>query len=61
MKQNFLARAAELLRASIRRKRWYRAYTCMAAAVVFVTTYMLILPAITMTNDQGGAGALPVN
>src|SRR5699024_2377819 len=33
----------------------------MAAAVVFVTTYMLILPAITMTNDQGGAGALPVN
>ncbi len=31
-------------------KRWYKVVTCMAAVVVFVTTYALILPAITMEN-----------
>ena len=34
-----------------RRRRWLRAVTGMAAVVVFVTTYLLILPAITMENS----------
>ncbi len=34
-----------------RRKRWQSVVTAMAAIVVFVTTYALILPAITMDND----------
>ncbi len=34
-----------------RRKRWQSVVTAMAAVVVFVTTYALILPAITMDND----------
>lgn len=51
MKQTFLAKAAELLRDNMRRKRWYRVCTGLAAAVVFVTTYMLILPAITMESE----------
>lgn len=32
------------------KKIWQRVVTCMAAAVVFCTTYALILPAITMTD-----------
>lgn len=43
--------AAELMRAQKNKLIWKRAVMCMAAAVVFVTTYMLILPAITMSND----------
>ena len=31
-----------------RRTAWKRVVTCLSAVVVFVTTYMLILPAITM-------------
>ncbi len=56
MERNILARAAEFLRKSTRYKRWRRAFTGMAAVVVFITSYMLILPAITMTVNQG---ALP--
>lgn len=39
--------------AAYRKKRkWLTAVTCMAAAVVFCTTYALILPAITLEKDQ---------
>ena len=31
-----------------RKRRWYQVMTCLAAAVVFCTTYALILPAITL-------------
>ena len=34
-----------------RKKRWYRAVTCLAAVVVFCTTYALILPAITLEKE----------
>ncbi|MCR5635617.1 MAG: InlB B-repeat-containing protein [Clostridiales bacterium] len=34
-----------------RKKRWYRIVSVLSAIVVFCTTYALILPAITMTND----------
>lgn len=33
-----------------KRQVWYRVVTALAVVVVFVTTYMLILPAITMEN-----------
>lgn len=33
-----------------KRQLWYRVVTTLAVVVVFVTTYMLILPAITMEN-----------
>ena len=44
-------KAAEFL--SNRRKdtRWRKTVTCLAAVVVFVTTYALILPAITMDDE----------
>ena len=35
-------------RARLRRRRWYRVMTFLAAVVVFCTTYALILPAITL-------------
>ena len=33
-----------------KRQMWYRIVTTLAVVVVFVTTYMLILPAITMES-----------
>lgn len=52
MKYNMLSQAAKSLAAKKRRKRWHRAVSLMAAVVVFVTTYALILPAITMERPQ---------
>ena len=34
-----------------RKKRWHSVVTTLAAVVVFVTTYALILPAITMDSE----------
>ena len=34
-----------------RKRRWYQVMTCLAAAVVFCTTYALILPAITLEKQ----------
>lgn len=39
---------AKYARKHQRKKRWYRVVTCLAAVVVFCTTYALILPAITL-------------
>lgn len=39
---------AKYARKHRRKKRWYRVVTCLAAVVVFCTTYALILPAITL-------------
>ncbi len=50
MKSEILQTVAEFLRAHRRQKRWQRVVTCMAAVVVFCTTYALILPAITMED-----------
>lgn len=36
-----------------RRVLWHRVVTAMASLVVFCTTYMMILPAITLTVDEG--------
>ena len=51
MKQTFLPKASEAVRTNIRHRRWQHALLAMAAVVVFVTVYMLILPAITMTSE----------
>lgn len=50
MKHTLTSKAAELMRKNGRHRRWRRAFSGMAAVVVFITTYMLILPAITMEN-----------
>ena len=52
MKQTMLQRAAEYIKAYKGKKRWYKVLTCLAAVVVFCTTYALILPAITLENEQ---------
>ena len=49
---HFFNRTVEqFLRAKKRLKRWQKAVSVMAAVVVFVTTYALILPAITLDKD----------
>ena len=48
MKQNLLEQAARFIKSQRNRQRWYKAFSMMAVVVVFVTTYALILPAITM-------------
>ncbi len=47
-----LLRDAESYASAHRRKRrWYQVTTCLAAVVVFCTTYALILPAITLEKQ----------
>lgn len=49
--KSLLTQALEFIQAQRRHRRWLRTVTGMAAVVVFVTTYLLILPAITMENS----------
>lgn len=42
---------AKYARKHQRKKRWYQVVTCLAAVVVFCTTYALILPAITLEKQ----------
>ena len=44
-------KVAEFLYNRRKDKRWRKIVTCLAAVVVFVTTYALILPAITMDDE----------
>ncbi len=50
MNNSLISRILEFLRQLRRKRAWRRFTTCMAAVAVFVTTYALILPAITMGN-----------
>jgi hypothetical protein len=43
--------AEQFIGAKRKLKRWQKAVSVMAAVVVFVTTYALILPAITLDKD----------
>ena len=52
MKQTNLPRVSEAVRSNLRHRQWQYVLLAMAAAVVFVTTYMLILPAITMERGS---------
>ena len=48
----WILRDAERYASAHRRKqRWYQVMTCLAAVVVFCTTYALILPAITLEKQ----------
>ena len=51
MKIGVPQQAAEYAERHHRRKRWQKVVTCLAAVVVFCTTYALILPAITMEKQ----------
>ena len=53
MNFNLLTKIAQILRNKQRYSRWQKVVSCMAAVVVFCTTYALILPAITMTTTCG--------
>ena len=50
MKREILRKAVQLNMKHRRHKRWQKVVRGMAAIVVFITTYALILPAITMEN-----------
>jgi len=51
LKNDLLNQAAKYNKIHKHKKRWYRVVTCLAAIVVFCTTYALILPAITLEKD----------
>ncbi len=51
MKRNVSRETAARLKKSLRKKRWQKMVTCMAAVVVFFTTYALILPALTLEKE----------
>lgn len=50
--KNLLSHTFELIRKQRFHQRWRQVMTCLAAVVVFLTTYMLILPAITMEHGS---------
>ena len=50
MKNTLSTRVKSYIREHIREKRWKRVVIVLACAVVFCTTYALILPALTMTD-----------
>lgn len=52
-KYNFMSEAKQYVRRNTHRRVWKKAVQVMACAVVFVTTYALILPAITMEGNVG--------
>ena len=52
MKKSIIEMILEFFRQIRRKKRWRNTVTCMAALIVFVTTYVLILPAITMGSSH---------
>ena len=52
MRQAVLKQASKYAKAHQRRRRWHKAVSCLAAVVVFCTTYALILPAITLEQDK---------
>ena len=51
MRRDILREAVQLNMEHRRRKWWHQVVSAMAAVVVFVTTYALILPAITMEQE----------
>ncbi len=52
----FINRLAEqFLKANRKMKRWQRAVSLLAEVVVFVTTYALVLPAITLDKETAYA------
>ncbi|MGM9587393.1 MAG: SpaA isopeptide-forming pilin-related protein [Candidatus Limivicinus sp.] len=54
MKLDALQNADKYTKAHRQKRWWYRVVTCLAAVVVFCTTYALILPAITLEGATCG-------
>ena len=52
MTQSVLSGAEKYSKSHKRKSRWYRIVICLAAIVVFCTTYALILPAITLEGNR---------
>ena len=57
MRESLINRIIEFLKKHLLQKRWHRVATCMAAVVVFCTTYLMMLPAISMTRSSVSLGA----
>ncbi|MBQ7534630.1 MAG: hypothetical protein IJT43_03325 [Stomatobaculum sp.] len=51
MRDSLISIILEFLKRHLVQKRWRRTVTCLAAVVVFCTTYLLMLPAISMTKN----------
>ena len=49
--------AEQFIIANRRLKKWQRVVSALAAVVVFVTTYALVLPAITLDKETASAQA----
>lgn len=49
--------AAEYTAAYRRKRKWRTVVTCLAAVVIFCTTYALILPAVTLENSEKQNGS----
>ena len=55
---NFIDKMVEqFMKVNRRMKRWQRVVSVLAAVVVFVTTYSLVLPAITLDRDTASTQA----
>lgn len=52
MNNSFLIKLLEILMRKLKERRWRQVITCLAAVVVFTTTYALILPAISMSTKH---------
>ena len=51
MRKQLPVRALSYLKTHMQKKKWRRVVTVLSCIVVFCTTYALILPAITMTQQ----------
>ncbi len=51
MQKNLPQKVHDSIREHLRQKHWRRVVTALACVVVFCTTYALILPAVTMTEE----------
>lgn len=58
MRDNFVDKAAASLLRHHKRRRWRQIVSVLAAIVVFVTTYALILPAISLENNSNSSNGL---
>lgn len=57
MNNNIFEDLMKIIKKKLQNRRWRQTVTALACAVVFSTTYALILPAITMTKDHPSISA----
>lgn len=51
MRRHLPVRAINYLKTHLQKKKWRRVVTALSCIVVFCTTYALILPAVTMSQQ----------